>query len=963
MVFQRNQQNEAPVAVAGMAPSGTSSVEVRFIPLQVGQGTPTAWTAIPILAGSSTFRGQVTVPAGWYQLDVRALTGNTTLATTAVNRVGVGEVFVIAGQSNVAGGFDRTPAASDDRVSCVDFRQDTINDQLLPLQFSHISEGSNVGPSQVPHLWGMLGDRLASRLNVPILFLGAALGGTSSANWYVSAQGTPVSSQDILDQVYRQLGTTLRHYVARTGARAVLWHQGEKDSENGTTTQTYVNNIQYVIQKSRQQLGSEQLPWVMSRVSYSRGNTSPAVIAAQNQLIATLPAVFPGPATDSIIGLENRPDNLHFIGPGLVKFTNTWDQSLNQNFFANAIPVLPMGDPPLITDGYSVPLARRPGETVLVASLRNDPTETDNQYVAQLIRADSDAVIVESAPSLANPIPLVIPADLPAGQYRLRTRSTHPAILGTAGESFSVSSLAPALSLPQVIAPSVTGGTADPDIYRIGYRFEPYSHGYFIMVSANGPMEVRMQRLDGPTVDSNWYVAAPRSEAPDYLEFADFNYVRFYQPLAFGVGGIPAGRYRLSVRRSGTSGDGMWIETTLLPGRSTVYYPMESVSNVPPVLDIQAVPSSTFCQSRQFEIAVAISNGNLNAGSVYSVKLSDATGSFATETTIGSGSISPIMATFPAGQTISSGYRIRVTASSPAVASAPVSLPPCGTGADLSLAFQANNRVVAVNQPITFTLVLSNDGPLTAEGIVLQNRLPAGLDFIDAISSGISVTNRVITINAGSLNSAKSLPFSFRAKATQAGSFLLTAQVTASNQPDPDSQPDSGTGDGQDDMAQIDIRTSNLVGTLSVSPNPNQTPLPTLQSNQPSPDPAKADLSLFLASDKLTLASQDLAMLTLTVRNSGGASASNVTVQALLPNGWQITNPAGLTVDGQTVTGTIGTIPAGGTGVLTIPVRVGATGTLLSQIATASPADPDSTPGNGYDKGEDDEAALLIRIR
>jgi uncharacterized repeat protein (TIGR01451 family) len=963
MVFQRNQHNEASVAVAGLTPSGTSSVEVRFVPLQAGQGTPTAWTAVSLLPGSSTFRGQVTVSAGWYRLDVRALAGNTTLATAIVNRVGVGEVFVIAGQSNVAGGFDRTPPASDDRVSCVDFRQDTISDQLLPLQFSHVSEGSNIGPSQVPHLWGMLGDRLASRLNVPILFLGTALGGTSSANWYVSAQGTPVSSPDILDQVYHQLGTTLRHYIARTGARAVLWHQGEKDSENGTTTQTYVNNIQYVIQKSRQQLGTGQLPWVMSRVSYSRGNVSPAIIAAQNQLIATLPAVFPGPATDSIVGLENRPDNLHFIGPGLVKFTNTWDQSLNQSFFANAVPVLPTGDPPLITNGYSVPLARRPGETVLVSSLRNDPAEAGNQYVAQLIRADNCAVIVESAPSLANPIPLVIPADLPAGQYRLRTRSTRPAILGTAGEPFLVSPSAPVLPLPPIIAPPATGGTADPGIYRIGYRFEPYSHGYFIMVSANGPMEVRMQRLDGQTVDSNWYVAAPRSEAPDYLEFADFNYVRFYQPLAFGVGGISAGRYRLSVRRAGTAGDGVWVETTLLPGRSTVYYPMESVSDVPPVLDIQAVPSSTFCQSRQFEVAVAISGGNLNADNVYSVKLSDATGSFATETTIGSGSTSPIMATFPAGQPISSSYRIRVMASSPAVVSVPVALPVCGTGADLSLTLQANNRIMTVNQSDTFTLVLSNDGPLAAEGVVLQSRLPDGLDFIDALSPGISVTNRVITVNAGSLNSAKRLPFSFRAKASQAGNFLLTAQVTASNQPDPDSQPNSGTGDGQDDMAQVDIRTSNLGGTLSVSPNPNQIPLPVIQSNQPGPDPAKADLSLSLASDKLTLASQDLVTLTLTVRNSGGASASNVTVQALLPSGWQITNPAGLTVDGQTVTGTIGTIPVGSTGVLTIPVRVSATGTLLSQIATAAPADSDSTPGNGYDKGEDDEASLLIRIR
>ena len=148
--------------------------------------------------GSSAFRGQVTVSAGWYRLDVRAKSGTTLLAETQVNRVGVGEVFVVAGQSNAYGGFERIPNTADDRVSCVDFRQDMLNEQLLPIQFSHTSYGTNIGPSQPPHIWGPLGDRLTQRLNVPVLFLGAALGGTDSFEWQRSAAGnigsTPGSS-------------------------------------------------------------------------------------------------------------------------------------------------------------------------------------------------------------------------------------------------------------------------------------------------------------------------------------------------------------------------------------------------------------------------------------------------------------------------------------------------------------------------------------------------------------------------------------------------------------------------------------------------------------------------------------------------------------------------------------------------------------------------------------------------
>ncbi|MVM37400.1 hypothetical protein GO730_06800 [Spirosoma sp. HMF3257] len=84
----------------------------------------------------------------------------------------------MAGQSNAQGGVEKNvPAAVDDRVSCIDFFQrDQIDNQSFPFIFSHVSAGASVGPSNAPYLWGILGDSLTKRLNVPILFLGAAQG-------------------------------------------------------------------------------------------------------------------------------------------------------------------------------------------------------------------------------------------------------------------------------------------------------------------------------------------------------------------------------------------------------------------------------------------------------------------------------------------------------------------------------------------------------------------------------------------------------------------------------------------------------------------------------------------------------------------------------------------------------------------------------------------------------------------
>ena len=963
MVFQRSLANEARVMVAGMAPATATTVEARFVPLVVGQGTTTTWTSLSFLSGSSTFRGNVTVSAGWYRLDVRAKADTTLLALTHVNRVGIGEVFVVAGQSNAAGGFQRVASAVEDRVSCLDFQQDSLSDQLLPLQFSSASYGSSIGPSQPPHLWSTLGDKLVERLNVPVLFFGAALGGSSSTEWQQGAAdnlGTTTNSS-----VYRRLGEALLHYVVRTGARAVLWHQGETDTQHGISNQTYYNNINYTIQKSRQQLNSNPLAWMISRVSYINNQTSPGIITAQNQLIADLPNAFPGPATDSIVGPDNRPDNMHMEGPGLVRFTNSWDQALTTAFFQNAVPFIPADTAALITSAYTLPLTRRQGDTLAVASLRSNPYEVDNYYVAQIVRVSDGATVYESPRSSDNPILVKIPASLPNGQYRIRTCSTHPVIIGTLSEPFNIQQSSTPGALLPILHQPLSGGNVPAAIKRFTYRYEPGSHGFFAMIESSAPVEVRLQRIDGGTfTDSGWNLAPPSSQAPDYDQFANFNYIRDYPPVALAVGGVdPVGKYRYSVRLQGDTGQGLWYDLIFLGGR-VILYQNETIPPIPPILTADDLPVTTTCLSGTASVAIEVSEGTMNIGNSYTVRLSDANGSFANETIIGTSTTSPITVTFPIWLIGSNTYRMRVVASNPAVASTPSQpLSICtGNGADLSIAMSLSKRTPRTGEPTTLTLVLTNDGPMAADSVVVQSRLPAGVDFVGD-TSGIISTSNIVTFKAGTVENGTSLQFVFRLQANQAGRFITAAQITASSKPDPDSQPNSGTGDGQDDEATVDFRTPDANGTTFVSPNPNQVPSPTVESNQPPTDSTKADLSLAITTSSLAVSLSQVISVTLTVSNRGGATASNVSLQTLLPAGWQLTNATSLTVSGQTVTGSISSIPAGGSGTVLLSIQIGSAGTIKAQIASATPADPDSTPGNGYTNGEDDEAAVAIRVR
>ncbi|UHG89669.1 PQQ-dependent sugar dehydrogenase [Spirosoma oryzicola] len=282
--------------------------------------------------------------------------------------------------------------------------------------------------------------------------------------------------------------------------------------------------------------------------------------------------------------------------------------------------------------------------------------------------------------------------------------------------------------------------------------------------------------------------------------------------------------------------------------------------------------------------------------------------------------------------------------------------------ADLSLSLKASDLVATINQPLTLTLTVQNDGPSQAEQIQLENRLPPSMIYA---GGALTNTNNVLTKTIASLSKGQSVNLVYQLIPLQSGVFQNDAQLLASNTPDPDSEPGSGTADGQDDAARVVVRTRDAGSAVFVSPNPNQRPLPAVTSNQPSPDPTKADLSLQLIASNLAPTVGDLVSFTVLVSNAGGQPVSSVTVGHTLPAQMTFETGTGWTANGLTLTNQIGSITAGGQAVATFVARVTSSGQLLNQaqITQATQADPDSTPNNGYTNGEDDTARIELRVR
>lgn len=264
--------------------------------------------------------------------------------------MGIGEVFAIAGQSNAQGGGEETGLswihAVDDRVNSVDFNNSPAADNKLAIGFSKIDkDSSDIGPFHfVPWCWARLGDLLADSLNVPVLFYGAAHGGTAVIHWQDASQGiiTPSILPDdwlkmYLGAPYKALGVTLKYYASLTGLRGILWHQGESDHK--TNPNDYQSRLETVIAESREDIECDTLAWMVAKVSYAKG-TSANPVNGQQQTIDADANVFNGPNTDELEGYTNRYDLIHLnTAAGLASHASYWFNSMVNNglsFFENA---------------------------------------------------------------------------------------------------------------------------------------------------------------------------------------------------------------------------------------------------------------------------------------------------------------------------------------------------------------------------------------------------------------------------------------------------------------------------------------------------------------------------------------------------------------------------------------------------------------------------------------------------
>ncbi len=340
-VLQRDKNNSATVYIRGSYTTPIERVEVQL--RAINGGNTSGWMNIQTNPQGGSYAGQVDWSGGWYEMEVRGWRGDQLVGSSTLSRFGIGEVFLVAGQSNSQGYQNYGgPGASDDRVNTVNYNNVTSSNELPQPSFDHLNADSYISPrGNSAWAYGKLGDRLAERLGVPILFYNAGWYGSAIRNWRQSINGTAYSVYNgeaftPSGMPYNNLRLVMQYYLPVTGVRAVLWHQGEADNFGNTLADSYKKDLRAVIDQSRNESG-RNLSWVIARASFeNQRGVDFEVIKAQNDVIASTPNTFYGPETDKI--QVPRPDGAHFQDSGLHQLGNAWSNALNDAFFAQSEP-------------------------------------------------------------------------------------------------------------------------------------------------------------------------------------------------------------------------------------------------------------------------------------------------------------------------------------------------------------------------------------------------------------------------------------------------------------------------------------------------------------------------------------------------------------------------------------------------------------------------------------------------
>lgn len=294
-IFQRNVENYADVPLSGNL-ADVQDAGAKLLARAVREDDEleiVGWT--PLAKDQGRWFGELKVPAGGlYRLEVSAQSAGVAIEWAPriliVRHVGVGELYMLTGQSNMAG-YGRDMAMDPPQLGVHLYGNNgrwtiaahPLNDSVGTIYPENAEYPSATSPAL------SFGRMMANRLHVPVGLIQASLGGSPLSAWHPEENGV----------LYRAM---VRRLDATGPIGGVIWYQGCSDA-NENDAPEYLHRFERMVSLWRSVMGNipfvtVQLNRVNERRTLKEDRLWGQIREAQRQAPKCIRGVYVIPTTD-----------------------------------------------------------------------------------------------------------------------------------------------------------------------------------------------------------------------------------------------------------------------------------------------------------------------------------------------------------------------------------------------------------------------------------------------------------------------------------------------------------------------------------------------------------------------------------------------------------------------------------------------------------------------------------------
>jgi hypothetical protein len=228
------------------------------------------------------------------------------------------EIFILAGQSNMAGRgkVDEEARRANPRVLSLN-KSDQWQPAVDPLHWDKSAAGTGIGKPFAEII-------VQKNPAISVGLVPTACGGSPISAWVPGGYWEQTKSHP-----YDDFLTRAKHALQDGMLKAILWHQGEADS-NAKDAAEYEERLTNLIQRMRTDLNAPEVPFIIGQLG--RFPAKPwdanreAVDAAQHTVAKKVKNV----RYVSAEGFNSIGDNLHFDTPSLRTFAQRYAEAYLQ---------------------------------------------------------------------------------------------------------------------------------------------------------------------------------------------------------------------------------------------------------------------------------------------------------------------------------------------------------------------------------------------------------------------------------------------------------------------------------------------------------------------------------------------------------------------------------------------------------------------------------------------------------